>query len=273
MNRLFVAYKPPFISSNWFLGRLKKKYGAQKAGFSGTLDPAAKGVLVIAFGKYTRLFRFLAKAPKTYRTTLWLGAVSEGLDIEHVKTVNLVPPLDEEKVKAAVADLTTVTSQIPPKFSAKWIDGKRAYDLARKGHEVELQPMDVTIYETHFVAYRHPYITFEATVSEGTYIRSLAQTLAENLGSYGILSSLERLREGPFVYDHEKALDIRKYIDLPANTYLGDLEAMAQGKKLSPDQFTHSQEGIYKVLQNGTISIMEIAEGKVSYLINQMECE
>jgi tRNA pseudouridine55 synthase len=273
MNRLFVAYKPPFISSNWFLGRLKKKYKAQKAGFSGTLDPAAKGVLVIAFGKYTRLFRFLAKTPKAYRTTLWLGAVSEGLDIEHVKQVDIVPPLDEARVREAVAGLTAVTSQIPPKFSAKWVDGTRAYDLARKGHEVELQPMDVTIYETRFIAYCHPYITFEATVSEGTYIRTLAQTLAERLGSYGILSSLERLREGPFVYDHEKALDIQNYIDLLENRFLGDPEMMAQGKKLQPQDFALCDDGIYKVLQHGTISIIEIADGKVSYLINQMERE
>lgn len=273
MNRLFVAYKPPFISSNWFLGRLKKKYGTKKGGFSGTLDPTAKGVLVIAFGKYTRLFRFLAKAPKTYRTTLWLGAVSEGLDVEHVSEVNDVPGLDEAAVRREIEALTAITSQIPPKFSAKWVDGKRAYDLARKGHEVELKPMDVTIYETKFIAYCHPFITFEATVSEGTYIRTLAQTLAENLGSYGILSSLERLREGPFVYDHEKALDICKYIDLPSNTFLGDPEDMAQGKKLPPEAFAITHEGTYKVLQDDTISIIEIADGKVGYLINRMEIE
>jgi len=273
MNRLFVAYKPPFISSNWFLGRLKKKYGTKKGGFSGTLDPTAKGVLVIAFGKYTRLFRFLAKAPKTYRTTLWLGARSEGLDVEHVKEVCNVPELDEADVRREIKALEAITSQIPPKFSAKWVDGKRAYDLARKGEEVELKPMDVTIYETRFVAYRHPFITFEATVSEGTYIRTLGETLAKNLGSYGILSSLERLREGPFVYENEKALDIRKYIDLPANTFLGNPQDMELGKKLALEDFAIKGDGTYKIIQDDTIAIIEIADGKVGYVINRMEIE
>ncbi|HHD83732.1 MAG TPA: tRNA pseudouridine(55) synthase TruB, partial [Campylobacteraceae bacterium] len=75
-DRLFVAYKPAGIGSNRFLSQIKRRYGIKKAGFSGTLDPFAQGVLIIAFGKYTKLFRFLKKAPKTYRATLWLGAGS-----------------------------------------------------------------------------------------------------------------------------------------------------------------------------------------------------
>ena len=82
MNRLFVAYKPSGIGSNLFLLKLKKKYKPKKAGFSGTLDPFAKGVLLIGFGSHTKLFRFLDKTPKKYRATLWLGAKSDSLDSE-----------------------------------------------------------------------------------------------------------------------------------------------------------------------------------------------
>jgi len=85
MNRLFVAYKPTGISSNFFLNRLKRKYNTKKVGFSGTLDPFAKGVLLIGMGSYTKLFRFLNKAPKTYRATLWLGAKSDSLDTEMIE--------------------------------------------------------------------------------------------------------------------------------------------------------------------------------------------
>lgn len=271
MNRLFVVYKPPFISSNWFLGRIKRKYGEKKAGFSGTLDPIAKGVLVVAFGKYTRLFRFLAKAPKTYRATLWLGAESEGLDIEKITQVTELPILPEATVVQQVRALEKITEQVPPKFSAKWIDGKRAYDLARRGLAVDLPSIPIRVYETKFIAYCHPFVTFEATVSEGTYIRALALTLAQELGTVGSLSNLERLREGPFVFEDEKALDIWPYIDLPENTFLGRPEVMEKGLKLRRDQFENQSEGTYKLRIGDTLSVIEIGPEKITYIINRME--
>jgi len=87
VNRLFVAYKPSGISSNFFLSRLKRKYKNKKAGFTGTLDPFAKGVLIVGFGSHTKLFRFLNKTPKSYRATLWLGAHSDSLDTEMIDSV------------------------------------------------------------------------------------------------------------------------------------------------------------------------------------------
>lgn len=99
MNRLFVAYKPSGISSNQLLGRIKRRYKVKKAGYSGTLDPFAKGVLIVALGNHGRLFRFLDKTPKRYRATLWLGASSPTLDIEGIETIREVPPLDESRVR------------------------------------------------------------------------------------------------------------------------------------------------------------------------------
>ena len=100
-NRLFVAYKPSNISSNFFLSRIKRTYGVKGAGFSGTLDPFAKGVLIIAFGQFTKLFRFLKKAPKRYRATLWLGAYSPTLDIEKVERVTQMMPFAPISVEIA----------------------------------------------------------------------------------------------------------------------------------------------------------------------------
>ena len=119
IDRLFVAYKPSNIGSNQYLSRLKWKYNAAKAGFSGTLDPFAKGVLIIAFGKYTSLFRFLNKTPKRYRATLWLGAHSDSLDIEMVKQIDNIDALDEECIKEALASLEGELEYHPPIFSAK----------------------------------------------------------------------------------------------------------------------------------------------------------
>ena len=94
MDRLFVAFKPKEISSNAYLSQLKRKYGEKKAGFSGTLDPFASGALVVAFGAYTRLFRFLRKSPKIYRATIWLGAKSESGDNRNFVSIDEILPLN-----------------------------------------------------------------------------------------------------------------------------------------------------------------------------------
>ena len=90
MNAIFVANKPSGMSSNHFLGRLKKKYGVKKAGFSGTLDPFASGCLIVAFGSYTKFFRFLDKSPKVYEATIWLGASSPSMDNENISEISNV---------------------------------------------------------------------------------------------------------------------------------------------------------------------------------------
>ena len=100
MNRLFVIKKPIFISSNFYLRKIKRKYNTKKAGFSGTLDPFATGCLIVAFGQYTKLFQFLKKTPKTYRTTIWLGATSTSLDIENIVIPSDIPTkLDANTIK------------------------------------------------------------------------------------------------------------------------------------------------------------------------------
>jgi len=215
MNALFTAYKPAGLSSNQYLSRLKRKYKVKKAGFSGTLDPFAKGVLIVAFGNATRLFRFLKKTPKSYRATLWLGAHSDTLDIEKVDHIEETAELSAERITEVLKSLEGELTYLPPKYSAKKINGQRAYDLAREGKEIELKTVTSAIYKTELLHYRHPFITFEATVSEGTYIRSLGQMITEKLGvKYGTLSALERLHEGQFRYNNETFLDPREYLDV-----------------------------------------------------------
>ncbi|MDR1976785.1 MAG: tRNA pseudouridine(55) synthase TruB, partial [Campylobacteraceae bacterium] len=146
-NLLFVADKPCGISCSKFLSSLKKKYGVKKAGYSGTLDVNAQGVLIVAFGQYTKLFRFLKKTPKRYEAVLWLGAKSESLDMEFVTSVKELEPFDIEEIRRHAAKLTGTITYTPPKFSAKHIDGKRAYDLAREGKEVCLQEITTEVFE------------------------------------------------------------------------------------------------------------------------------
>ncbi len=270
MNRLFVVKKPVFISSNFYLNRIKRKYKNKKAGFSGTLDPFACGVLIVAFGQYSKLFRFLEKTPKSYRTTIWLGALSDSLDIENVYSIEDVKKLSEDIIKEKLSNLLGSLEYLPPKFSAKKINGQRAYDLARDGIDFELKKITSFVYDVKFINYNHPFITFDITVNEGSYIRSIAQILLDNLNTFGTLSYLERLHEGKFVFDNEKALNPLAYIDLPINHYTGTKEWFELGKKLDIEYFENKSNGEYLITFDTFFAIVEIKDGEVKYILNKV---
>ncbi len=272
MDRLFVVNKPINIGSNSYLSRIKRKYRVKKAGFSGTLDPFACGCLIVAFGKYTRLFNYLKKTPKSYRATLWLGAQSDSLDIENITSIDMIPnSLDINDIKQKLNSLMGEIEYIPPKFSAKKIDGKRAYDLARAGKDVELKKSIMNIYDIKLISYSHPFITFEATVSEGSYIRSLAQILCEKLNVNGTLSYLNRLHEGEFYFDNEKELNPLKYLKLPVNNYSGSKEWFELGRKLNIDFFETKDDGEYLIVFDDFFSIIAIKDNEAKYIINKIE--
>ncbi|MCT7568193.1 tRNA pseudouridine(55) synthase TruB [Aliarcobacter butzleri] len=270
LNKLLVVNKPIFMSSNFYLNRIKRKYKNKKAGFSGTLDPFAKGCLIVAFGQYAKLFKYLSKTPKTYKAVIWLGVESESFDIEQIKRIELVNEINKEKILNELNLLKGEIEYIPPKFSAKKIDGKRAYELARNGVEVELNKTKMTIFDTKFVLYNHPFITFEVTVSEGTYVRSFAQILLEKLNSFGTLSYLERLNEGEFFYENEKELNPLDFIKLPVNKYLGTAEWLEKGKKIGIEYVEKKDNGKYLILTEKFFSIIEIVDNDIKYLINKV---
>ncbi len=271
MNSLFVAYKPSGIGSNFFLSKLKRKYKNKKAGFSGTLDPFAKGVLLVGFGSHTKLFRFLNKTPKVYRATLWLGARSDSLDTEMINNVEVLEPLPLEKVTNAVKSLEGDLEYEPPIFSAKQINGQRAYDLARAGKKFTLNKINSTIHEAKLINYSHPFVTFEVTVSEGTYVRSLGLIVAKRLDvKYGSLSALERLSEGQFKYDGEKLLDIKKSLNVPLNRYLGETENVKLGRVLDIDDFERQNDGSYWLDNGDNISIITIENKIVKYELGRI---
>ena len=270
LNKLLVVNKPIFMSSNFYLNRIKRKYKNKKAGFSGTLDPFAKGCLIVAFGQYAKLFKYLSKTPKTYKAVIWLGVKSKSLDIEEIESINLIDKLDKSHIIKELNLLKGEIEYIPPKFSAKKIDGKRAYELARNGVEVELNKTKMTIFDTKFVLYSHPFITFEVTVSEGTYVRSFAQILLEKLNSFGTLSYLERLNEGEFFYENEKELNPLDFIKLPVNKYLGTAEWLEKGKKIGIEYVEKKDNGKYLILTEKFFSIIEIVDNDIKYLINKV---
>jgi tRNA pseudouridine55 synthase len=268
LNRLFVVYKPPGIGSNRYLSQIKRRYKVKKAGFSGTLDPFAQGVLIVAFGQFTKLFQFLKKSPKRYRATLWLGAESETFDIEKISHVEILPPLDSIMIEKVLERLKGDLCYLPPKYSAKKINGQKAYDLARANKEVNLKMITSHIFDITLLHYMHPFITFEITISEGGYIRSMGQIIAERLGTFGTLSSLERLYEGEFVFDNEKALNPLDFLDLTENFYLKSKEDILLGRKVSKENFQIQEEGDYFLNLDTMLAIITIKDEKVSYRLN-----
>jgi len=253
------------------MGYVKRKYNTKKVGFSGTLDPFATGCLIVATGQYPKLFQYLKKTPKAYSATLWLGANSQSLDIENVDYVKTVSEFSINDIYQALESLRGELTYYPPKFSAKKVNGKRAYELARAGEEVNLKQITSTIYDIHLVRYNHPFVHFETVVSEGTYIRSLGAMVADKLGVDATLSSLRRDHEGTFRFEDEKALDPLKLLKIPQNIYTGDEEYMKLGKKLTLEYFETKEDGTYWVEREKFFSIIEIVEGEVKYKLNRME--
>lgn len=270
MNRLFVVNKPIFRTSNGYMGYVKRKYGTKKVGFSGTLDPFATGCLIVATGQYTKLFQYLNKTPKSYKATLWLGANSPSLDIEKIDSIKNVLPFTEQHIEEVLSSLKGELTYYPPKFCAKKINGKRAYELAREGLEVELKTITSTIYDIKLLNYNHPFVHFEAKVSEGTYIRSLGSLIADKLGVDGTLSSLHRIHEGQFYFENEKALNPFTHLAIPYNVYTGEEEHLELGKKLSREYFEIKEDGVYLIETSNFFSIIEILGEEVTYRFNRI---
>jgi len=201
----------------------------QKVGHLGTLDPLGTGVLPIAIGNATRLFDYSQEKIKTYETTFKFGLETNTLDKdgEVVDTTNKIPSLDE--IKNVLNDLCGDVDQIPPQFSSKSVNGVRAYKLARKGLEVDLQPKRVKIYSiTYNETVAENEYKFTISCSSGTYIRSICRDLAYKLDSLAIMTSINRIKSGPFeiansltITEFEK--DPLKYL-LPIDYMLKDYE-------------------------------------------------
>jgi tRNA pseudouridine55 synthase len=170
-----------------------------KVGHTGTLDPLATGLLVLLVGKeYTRQAGDMSKHDKTYEVTMKLGETSTTGDDEGEKTpVNSRIP-GETEVFDALQTFTGEIMQTPPVYSAIKVDGQRAYDLARKGKEVKLEPRLVTIYDIRDIQYNYPHVQFTCDVSSGTYIRSLVADVGERLGTGAYMTALRRTKVGEY---------------------------------------------------------------------------
>lgn len=189
---------------------LKQQLGVKKikVGHAGTLDPLATGLLVLCIGKHTKQINDIMVGTKTYTGTILLGKTTPSFDLE--TEFNQEFPIDhitEEDFERVRQTFLGEQQQVPPVFSAKQIDGKRAYDLARAGIEVEMKANTVTIEEFKIDTSDLPNVKFEVTCSKGTYIRSIANDFGEKLKSGGTLIELRRTRSGDLFVDDSKTVE------------------------------------------------------------------
>lgn len=199
MNGLLALNKPAGPTSHDIVARVRRSLGLRKVGHSGTLDPPATGLLLVAVGRATRLIRFLPHSPKEYRGRMRLGATSDTDDAAGTILMRreATPPTAAEVVRAA-DDVRRRGRQRPPRVSARKVGGKRLHALARAGVDVDAPETEVEVSRLDLVPTDDPWTwEFRATVSAGTYIRSLARDLGEALGCGGLLETLERTRIGP----------------------------------------------------------------------------
>jgi len=207
-----------------------------KIGHGGTLDPLAEGVLPIALGEATKLAGRMLDASKIYEFTVSFGEETDTLDTEGavVATSEVLPTRAE--VEAVLPRFTGPIEQVPPAYSALKVDGKRAYDLARAGEEVELATRSMTIHAIEPIAWDAKSVTLRAHVSKGTYVRSLAQDIAHALGTVGHVTYLRRTKAGPFHLEQAISLDLLNEIGKGAalQDHLLPLEAGLDGIPAHP---------------------------------------
>ncbi len=199
---ILLVDKPKGPSSFKLVQTLRKRLGVKKIGHAGTLDPFATGVMVMLVGRrYTRLSDTFLSCDKEYVAEVYLGVTTDTYDSEGkvVGQSSAIPSLEE--ILKALNLFQGEIEQIPPMFSAKKMQGKKLYELARKGLEVERKPIKLQV-ETHCIRYEYPYLELRIICSKGTYIRSIAYDLGQMLGCGAHLTNLRRMRSGHFTVEN-----------------------------------------------------------------------
>ena len=196
---ILIIDKPSGVTSHDIVELIRKKLKVRKVGHSGTLDPVATGVLVLLIGKATKLFSKFVHFDKEYEATLRLGIVTSTGDSQgKILCENEVSHVTEDQIKEVFAQFVGERQQVPPMVSAIKHQGKRLYELARRGIEVDRKPRPIKIYDLKIMRTDFPEIDFYVKCSKGTYIRRLGEEIGEKLGVGGMISRIRRISLGPF---------------------------------------------------------------------------
>lgn len=203
---MLLVDKPAGVTSHDVVLAARRAFGESRIGHAGTLDPFATGLLVLLFGRATRLLPHLDGVPKEYEAVLALGRETETDDL-HGAVVRDADLPSEDAIREAITLLTGPLDQIPPSYSAKRVDGKRAYEAARAGESLTLAPARVHVFEWKNLRLEGPRLSATILCGGGTYIRALARDLGRLTGSAAHLQALRRVRSGPFHVTNAVTLD------------------------------------------------------------------
>jgi len=244
MNGILLINKPLNYTSRDVVNKLTKIFNIKKIGHTGTLDPIATGVLVITIGKSTKLCELLTSKYKEYIATIKLGIKTDTLDI----TGNI---LEQKEVSVKKEDLIKVLNsflgksiQEVPVYSAVKVNGKKLYEYAREGKEIELPKREIDIKEIELLEYNNNEITFRCLVSKGTYIRSLINNICNKLNIIGTMSKLIRTKQGEFKIEDSYTLE-----DIQNNNY----KILSNEEVLSNLETININDELYKKVSNGAI--------------------
>ena len=245
MNGIVIVDKPQGWTSQDVTARLRRVYATRRIGHGGTLDPMATGVLPVFVGRATRGVEFFEHAEKTYETLLLLGRTTDTQDVTGTvlaeKPVHLSPADIEKVLPRFRGDIL----QVPPMYSALKVNGKKLYELARKGQEVERQPRPITVFELTNLGFDGTRLSLRVRCSKGTYIRTLCQDIGEALGCGGCMEALRRVRAGE--YGIEDAVPLEKLLESETpERYLRSLDTMfahCPAVTLTPNQEKRCRNG------------------------------
>lgn len=208
ISGVLVVDKPVGLTSHDVVQVIRKGTNIRRAGHTGTLDPRASGVLVVLIGPAVRLSEYVSASDKRYQAVVSLGASTDTYDADG-KILNTSPVnISEEEFEAALLNFVGEIEQVPPPYSAVKVKGRKAYEMARQGEEVELQPRTIKVYNLELLEWAPPEAVIDVYCSSGTYVRSLAHDLGEKLGCGAHLVGLRRTKSGRFTL--RDAVPLRK---------------------------------------------------------------
>lgn len=244
MNGILLINKPIDFTSRDVVNKLTKILKTKKIGHTGTLDPIATGVLVVCVGNTTKLCELLTSEYKEYVATIKLGIKTDTLDT----TGNIIEEKEynvtEEQIKEVLNSFLGTSIQTTPIYSAVKVNGKKLYEYAREGKEVELPKREINITDIELISYKDDEIKFKTTVSKGTYIRALIDDICNKLNTVGTMSSLIRTKQGKFTLEETFTLE---------DVENGKYELISIEKALSDIETITIDEDTYNKVKNGAI--------------------
>lgn len=207
MNGIINLYKPPGITSHTAVAKVRRILQMKKVGHTGTLDPDAQGVLPICLGKGTKVSGMLTDTDKAYRAVIRFGVTTDTQDMSGTVLTKCIPMVTQEKLLDILPQFTGELQQIPPMYSAVKVGGKKLYELARQGTEIERKPRTITIFDLQLVDFSGKSATLEVSCSKGTYIRTLCHDIGQALGCGAAMEHLTRTRSGMFRLEDSVTLE------------------------------------------------------------------